>query len=205
MGSQIAKTSTLALAVTSMLILLAVPAMAKGPESATLSGPGIDEPIVLLEQGSGISVIGTGSAESDLIALTGLWQFDPTRELISPPRDLGTGLNLSWVNMGPPHLPKSERTIRQILYLYAEGGPIINTPEQASLDGWGGVTGWYRADTRLLSVVERLAGIDFSAADRPDPSMQLFLVAVATLAVTATVTFRNSPSPRPVTLLKETT
>jgi hypothetical protein len=73
------------------------------------------------------------------------------------PRDLGPAHLLSWVNSGPPEMSEADRTIHQLLYLDAAGGPVIHTPVQKGLDGWGpGVTGWFAAPRGLLDTLVEL-------------------------------------------------
>ena len=134
------------------------PAVAKGPESATITGPGIDQPIELL-----------GTIEMDsvvqLMEQTGLW-YDtgtpiPSKE---PVGELGPSYTLTWINSGPPSLSAEERTIYQEIYLDAENGPLIHTPPQESLQGWGaGVIGWFVAPSELKDTLTEL-GVPISAS-----------------------------------------
>ena len=117
------------------------PAVAKGPESVTITGPGHDAPVEVTFE-SHIDISG-------LMEATGLW-FGVNTPLASPPPDLGDEYTVAWVNSGPPGLPVADRTIVQYLYPDAAGGGAIHTPMQPSLAGWGpGVIGWFRAPDGL--------------------------------------------------------
>jgi hypothetical protein len=50
-----------------------------------------------------------------------------------------------------------ERTIRQEIYLEAENGPVIHTPAQESLQGWGSERiGWFAAPSGLRDTLAEL-------------------------------------------------
>lgn len=160
-----------------VLILAAAPAMAKGPASATITGPGIDQPIELFDQRDH----GQGIAEQivDLIEQTGLWYATPSLERIDQPGGLGEPLVLAW--------GEGSRMIRQDIYLHAEGGPVIHTLEgQPSLEAWGGeITGWFRAPTELVDTL-RAFGVPTDAgrtAATSSPALVLgglaFLILIA--------------------------
>jgi hypothetical protein len=141
------------------IIAPSTPALAKGPQSATVTGPGIDRPIELMD-----------TANTDLLGRlmeqTGLWYASGDVPLPSeePQGKLGPGYTLTWINAGPPGEGVDERTIRQVLYLDAEDSPVIHTPAQESLRGWGpGMTGWFRARSGLRDTLAEL-GVPFSAA-----------------------------------------
>ena len=127
------------------------PARAKGPESVTITGPGIDRPIELLN-----------SADHDLVVQLmeqmGLW-YDPGDRLLQgkPAGKLGPGYRLTWINSGPPAKPVAERTIRQVIYFDAESGPVFYTPSQEGLQGWGSVViGWFSAPPGLQDTLIEL-------------------------------------------------
>lgn len=127
------------------------PAVAKGPESATITGPGIEQPIELLNNSNMDLVV-------RLMEQTGLW-YDTGTPLSSkePVGELGPSYTLTWINSGPPSLSADERTIYQEIYLDAENGPLIHTPPQESLQGWGaGVIGWFVAPGNLKDTLTEL-------------------------------------------------
>lgn len=135
---------------------LAGPAGAKGAVSVTITGPGIPlaSPIELSAQ--------TASDEWGQID-TGLWEALPDTGAMALTREpseehLGPRHTLTWqIITGPgddiTKDPYETTSIRQDLYLYADGGPLVYTsPGQAI---WDGVTtgGWYRAPDRLRQVL----------------------------------------------------
>jgi hypothetical protein len=127
-------------------------ALAKGPESATVSGPGIERPIELMD-----------TADSELVVrlmeATGLWYAtgDLPLSLEEPPRELGPRYTLTWINSGPPGESVDERTIRQAIYVGVENGLLIHTPAQRGLRGWGpGVIGWFAAPSGLRDTLAKL-------------------------------------------------
>lgn len=126
-------------------------AQAKGAESVTLSGPGIDKPIELIDRSISFDTY-ENNAPVRLIGLIGLGsgRFPGT----TPPEELGSAYTLTWV-MGPPGDPIELRTIYQYVYLEAAGGTLIHTPEQIGLDGWGAnVAGWFEAPEELGPTIE---------------------------------------------------
>lgn len=144
-----------------VLVGLVHPAVAKGPSSATLSGPGIDPPIDL-----------TQTADPGLMHAvmqqTGLW-FGAGEAVPQEPAaaDLGPRYTLSWVNSGPPSLSEEERTIDQYIYAHANLGLVIHTPEQNGLSGWGrSVTGWFVAPIGLQPTLTEL-GIEIQSEHEP--------------------------------------
>jgi hypothetical protein len=126
-------------------------ALAKGPESLTVSGPGIYHPIELDTASPG--------PVRRAMEQTGLWYAtggDLPSPLEEPPSKLGPGYTLTWIRYGGPGEGVLERTIRQEIYPFAEGGLVIHTPLQEGLRGWGpGVVGWFEAPT-LHATLARL-------------------------------------------------
>lgn len=149
--------ATQTMAVAGLIVAISVvfigPAVAKGPESVTITGPDLDAVEMTLEAHADIS---------GLMELTGLW-FGSNTRLESPPQDLSDGTlgdeyTVVWVNSGPPALSVADRTIVQYLYPNAAGGPVIHTPLQPSLEGWGGsVIGWFRAPGELQHALSSAA------------------------------------------------
>jgi hypothetical protein len=136
------------------------------------------------------------SANFDLVARlmeqTGLWYTtgDLPDLLDEPPGELGSGYTLTWINAGPPDKSVAERTIRQLIYLDAKNGPVIYTPDQIGLPGWGpGVIGWFAAPSGLRDTLAELgvpmaAGSSFNAAAPSEIRADTFLyLGVAGLAL----------------------
>ncbi len=169
--------NTIALITTLAVILIAVPALAKGPMSATITGPGIDEPIELFDQRRPKQEMHEHIV--DLIEQTGLWYATPTLERIEQPGGLSEPLVLAW--------GEGSRTIRQDIYLHAEGGPVIHTLEgQPSLEAWGGeITGWFRAPTELVDTLQAFGVPTDAGRAAGIPSQMLALGALALLVLAA--------------------
>lgn len=139
---------------TMVLVLFAFipPVAAKGPESVTISGPGIEEPRELMTEDNWVLI-------SKLMERTGLWYAtgDLPRPIDGPTGDLGPAYTLTWINGGPPGTSVEERTMIQYLYLHAENGPLIHTPRQENLDNWGqDRIGWFTAPEALSGTLEEL-------------------------------------------------
>lgn len=141
-------------AIGTMLVLLLVvgnTVVAKGPESVTISGPGLDQPIELNH---------TTDSElmTELMKQSKFWYGigRPVPIDVST-SDLGQGFTVEWINMGPPDKTVEERTIRQVVYFETEYGAVVYTPEQESLSGWGyDPSGWYEASDELSGTFEAL-------------------------------------------------
>lgn len=145
-----------------LLWLMAGTVLAKGPESVTITGPGIDQPLELMKAVGGSGSCDPDCSDSPLVRLmeqTGLWYAsgDLPIPLDEPAEELGSGHTLTWVRLGAPDETLAQRTIRQIIYLEAQNGPIVHTPDQQSLKGWGaGVVGWFRAPPGLPDTLVEL-------------------------------------------------
>jgi hypothetical protein len=124
-------------------VAFALPAAAEGPTDATIEGAGLDATIRHPE-----------AEDSKLAALTGLsavWEDrDPTViDDRAPGGDLGPALALTW------ELGEEGSQLRQVLYPYAGGGPLVFTPPQKSSDG--AITGgWYDAPGALVDMLHSL-------------------------------------------------
>lgn len=137
-----------ALAVGVIVAGLAGPASAKGLDSASITGPGLDEPV---EWSSGHTVAWT-ELWFQLLNDTQLWS-GPESEIVraaeAPSGQLGPSYIVAWVSEGPPDQSVEERTIRQEVYPDADGGPVVHTPPQPAFNGWPEGIGWIRASDRL--------------------------------------------------------
>ncbi|MDX1437839.1 MAG: hypothetical protein R3335_13590 [Anaerolineales bacterium] len=148
-----------ALLLSLLMFGLVFTASAKGPMSATISGPGIDAPVELVDTTSPDLLF-------KLMEQSGIWYGtgDLPRPIEAPAGELGPAYTLTWVNSGPPNESVEARTIRQLIYLQAEGGALIYTPVQDSLKNWGaGVTGWFAAPAGLPATMAAL-GVPLPAA-----------------------------------------
>jgi hypothetical protein len=161
-GTRVVTMTSVAVAVAAALLALADPAQAKGALSATITGPGLDGPVELLGSGADPHLV------TRLLEQSGLW-YDtgdlPTR-LGQRPTELGPGYTLTWVRFGSPGESVEQRTMHQIIYPAARGGPVIHTPTQQGLHGWGPeVIGWFEAPPGLLETLAQLGAPIAGASD----------------------------------------
>ena len=102
------------------LLVLATPASAKGPQEAVLTGPGLEKPIQFLDQ----SVAPDGNpAPMDLMGMALFSSSSPRRA----PDDPGPAYTITW------HMI-DETVMAQHVYLGAEGGALIHTPDQTAAE-----------------------------------------------------------------------
>ena len=137
-----------ALITTAMVLAGAVVAFAKGPLEVTITGPGIDKTVDLLE-------VGFDDPAMDLMEESALWAGlrSAVRLSAEPTFELGPVYSVAWVNSVPPGDSPEERIITQIVYPFAEPGPVIHTPSQVGLGGWGPeVVGWFLGPESLADV-----------------------------------------------------
>jgi len=147
-------------------IMLAAPALAKGPSQVRVSGPGLAHAIVV----SGNGEPGQAGRLSTLAVQTGLFTVlfgavasvspQTPQQLRTPPpkATLGPGYAIIYTVPGVTPRPGEQfGRIRQDLYPRAAGGPVVFTPP--GQHGFGGplpVTGWLRANPRLLRTLGQL-------------------------------------------------
>jgi len=156
--------TTLATGMSIAAVMLAMPAFAKGPSQARITGPGLIQPIVV----SGSGEPGQAGRLASLADQTGLYTVlfggggsvpGPTR-LRNPPPKASLGPQYTLIYTVPGVTPRSgERfgRIHQDLYPRAVGGPIIYTPPgQRGFDRALLVTGWLRGSRRLTSTLGQL-------------------------------------------------
>lgn len=137
------------------LVALALPtiAAAKGPVSASISGPGLERPLVLTGDGEG-----PGTPLGTLAAATGffpqLFGQSPDPTLATRPRGtLGARYAVVYVVPGPNGI---RSRIVQHLYPYAK--PVVLTYMKPGQRFWEGDTahgGWYRATAGLKRMLVR--------------------------------------------------
>jgi hypothetical protein len=139
-----------------LLAALALPgtAAAKGPSKATITGPGLSEPVVL----NGMPESDTGTRFGRLVEQGGWFQEvfrqspDPT-SAAAPTRQLGPRYDAVYV---VPTGDMQPATIRQELYPFASGGPVTHL--RAGQPIFGGTTpgGWYRSPVSLRATLVSL-------------------------------------------------
>jgi hypothetical protein len=150
----------IAAALVSALVLPAL-AAAKGPVSASISGPGLDRSLAMRGDGEGPgTALGTLATASGFFAQMFGQSPDPT--LASRPNGtLGPRYTAIYVVPGPNDIQS-----RVIQYIYPYAKPVAVTymkPGQRFWDGRKAHGGWYRASAGLKRVLLR-AGLPARAA-----------------------------------------
>lgn len=137
-------------------------ALGKGPESVTLTGPGIDSSVELIDAVDWQLSCEDSCPPDPMVRLmeqSGLWYAtgDLPVAIDEPEGDLGPRHVLTWIRGGFDGESVEERTFHQHIYLQAEDGPVIHTPEQDGLVDWGSnVVGWFRASDDLPDTLASL-------------------------------------------------
>jgi LPXTG-motif cell wall-anchored protein len=135
---------------------LALPAAAaaKGPSSATMSGPGIEGAIPITGEGEN----GPGTPLGDLVSYGGYFPLvfgqvpDPTVRH-RPQGPLGPSYTIRFVVPGGYG---QRHTIVELLYPFATGGAVgYMRPGQVVWDGQATYGGWYRAPVQLKQSLVR--------------------------------------------------
>src|SRR5262245_17694141 len=148
-------------------LTLAMPAAAKGPESASLSGPGLRHAIAIKGYGEG----GRGTPLGSLVELGGFFPqvFARTPDPVArtrPHGDLGPRYRIVYRVPGP----NSEgNTIVQAVYPYAKPNPVTHV--RAGQRFWGSnytYGGWFIADPALKATLVK-AGLPASPPPPPAP------------------------------------
>jgi hypothetical protein len=149
------KRTMVALAVIALVSALVGPAAAKGaiPESAQMTGPGLDKPITF---GSGLRSSPPNGGVSILATDTKLFDTLFDGNLVSPRggAKLGPRYTITW-RMRQEFQPGHKTfDLRSDLYPYAPGGPLVHTfGGQKVNDGGGGFVlqgGWAAANPVLI-------------------------------------------------------
>jgi hypothetical protein len=145
---------------------LATPALAKGPQQARITGPGLVRAIVV----SGAGEPGQQGRLASLAEQTGLFTVmfgagasvggpDPAGLRIPPSKaSLGPGYLVVYTVPGVTPRPGQQfGQVRQDVYPRAAGGPVIYTPP--GQHGFGGpltITGWLRGRPQLARTLAQL-------------------------------------------------
>jgi hypothetical protein len=188
-----------------LALLLAAPALAKGPSGAKITGPGLDGGGISLKSNGG----GDPSSGTPLGDLTEFGGFFPATYGQEPDpmlRDRPTG------SLGPKYTVEYDvpgpdgdlSTLRQDVYPYAEPGPLTYMkPGQPFFDGEQGTNGgWYVAPQELKTrLVE--AGLPRTApgGGSPDgwlPSWGATTAIVVALLVAGLALAAHRRRPRPI-------
>lgn len=144
------------------LVALALPALAvaKGPVSAYISGPGLDRGLAVRGGGEAAgTALGTLASGSGFFAQMFGQSPDPT--LAARPRGtLGVRYKVVYVVPGPNDI---QSRVVQYIYPYAKPTPLTYMkPGQRFWDGEKAHGGWYRASARLTRMLIR-AGLPAAA------------------------------------------
>lgn len=154
-------------------LVTAGPALAKGATKAVITGPGLTRPIIVADAGEpGESGhLATLAEQSGLFTvLFGAGTIGPHTTLHSPPPHAALGPRYTVIYTVPGVDPQpGERygRIRQKLYPYATGRPLIYTPP--GQHGFGQklqATGWLRAGPGLVRTLAQL-GVPRESTTQP--------------------------------------
>jgi hypothetical protein len=161
----------LTLAALALALVFPAAAAAKGPSSASVTGQGLDKPLVI--GGSGES---SGTPLGDLTEEAGFFPAsfgqEPNPMLASAPTSkLGPKLTIHYVVPGPNN---DTFRIVQDVYPYARGGAVTYMKPGQPIFDMTTRGGWYRADGLKRTLVQR--GLPARAA-RTSSSTNLALVA----------------------------
>jgi hypothetical protein len=145
---------------------LAMPALAKGPSQASITGPGLVRAIVVSGEGEPgqQGTLAVLAGQTGLFAalfgadITGIPQTPISLRTPPPKAALGPRYTISYTVPGVTPRPGEQfGRIRQDLYPAAAGGPVIYTPP--GQDGFSQplqVTGWLRAGPQLSRTLAQL-------------------------------------------------
>ena len=148
---------------------IAAPAFAKGPDQATITGPGLSAPIVVTGNGEP----GSSEALGELCEGSGLFRY------IFQSAD-GSGAPLTVApggNLGPKYLltyripdgSTNGSTFHQDIYPFAPGGPVTFTASGQTVFGSASGHGWFRTDPAFSKVLTRIGVPGPSAAPTAAP------------------------------------
>jgi hypothetical protein len=144
------------------IVALALPtaALAKGPVSASISGPGLERSLSITGNGEGPgTALGTLASSSGFFAQLFGQMPDPTFAA-RPSATLGPRYAAVYVVPGPNNV---QSRVVQSVYPYAKPVPLtFMKPEQRYWNGRKAHGGWYRASARLKAVLVR-AGLPATA------------------------------------------
>jgi len=138
-----------------LVVALPVAALAKGPDAARISGPGMDKPANLRMSGEE----GGGTALSTIVEETGLFaaMFAQTPSPMLKARPAGELGPMYTVVYRVPDGTSKPPEIRQELYPFATGGPVSYTAAGQRVFDQATTGGWYRGSaSRLLPVLADL-------------------------------------------------
>ena len=154
-------------AVAAAVFATASPALAKGPDQATITGPGLANPIVV----GGNGEPGSGDKLGELADGSGLFAFifggtsGVGKRIAQPPAgDLGSKFELTY---RIPDGSTSGSTFHQDLYPSAPGGPVTFAYDGQKVFGNDVVGGWYRPPSSFAALLAALRVPGSSLAASP--------------------------------------
>jgi hypothetical protein len=156
-------------AVTAVVFGVATPAVAKGADQATITGPGLSKPIVL----GGNGEPGSGEQLGKMSEDSGLFRFIFGADngsgkvlLAQPAGDLGPKFSL---NYRIPDAEPQGTTFHQDLYPSAAGGPVTFTPNGQIVFGTTVTGGWYQPTPLFAQLLTAIGvpGVATSATSTP--------------------------------------
>ena len=147
--------TSILLAALAVALALPAAAAAKGPDRATISGPGLDGAVPITGQGES----GTGTPLGDVVQYSAwfgaVWGAQPNPRLKQRPAgDLGPRYTVIYRVPGPA--PKPDRIV-QYVYPYAKTGVVAYMPSGQRF--WVSQRtrgGWFRAEPQLKATLVRL-------------------------------------------------
>lgn len=161
-------------------LMLAPPALAKGPSQARITGPGLVHAIVVSgdgepgQQGRLATLAGQTSLFTVLFGPGGSIPAPTRLRTPSPKASLGPRYTVIYTVPGVTPQPGEQfGRIRQDLYPRAAGGPVIYTPPGQS--GFGQpllVTGWLRGSPQLTRTLVQL-GVPLRPGTQAAPQTRL--------------------------------
>ena len=131
--------------ISTLALVLAAPAAAKGPDQATITGPGLegDNQIVFGSKGDPAAGTPFGVLVENTGFFPGVFGQSPSPMLAGrPDGDLGPRYVIAYRVPGPNN---ELDAIRQDLYPYAAGGPVTYMKPGQPVFGNETLGGWYRA------------------------------------------------------------
>ena len=212
----IALTSLAAGAAIAVTVALATPALAKGTTQASITGPGLANPVTVSVAAGSEALPGQGDALSSLADQTGLFTVlfgpgigdvrmpDMPSPLRPPPAaaTLGPQYTVTYTVPGIITAPgQASEEIRQYLYPRAAGGPVIYTlPGQQGFGQPLQATGWLRGTPQLTVTLTRLgltAGAPLPSA--PSSAASVPSASVPSASVLAAPVPAAAPKPNDTT------
>ena len=154
-----------------VVIAWASPAMAKGPDQATITGPGLNQAVVV----TGYGESGSGDRLGELADGSGLFLVmfgsdGSARNIVSeaPTSDLGPKFQLSY---RVPDGTEAGSTVRQDLYPHAAGGPVTYTAPGQAVFGTTTNGGWYQSPASFGRLLTQLGlPSQANAQAQPEPA-----------------------------------